>query len=127
MEAIAEKWKIEAVLALVRATKPERFFVLGSERIDSKTHRFMRQVGYDRPSVFREVRSLRVGNYSQGPLPDDKGRAHDVWVFGKYIARYQVYIKLVAFVEGGEVRCLCVSFHEAERPLTFPYGLEGDA
>ena len=127
MEAIAEKWKIEAVLALVRATKPERFFALGSERIDSKTHRFMRQVGYDRPSVFREVRSLRVGNYSQGPLPDDKGRAHDVWVFGKYIARYQVYIKLAAFVEGGEVRFLCVSFHEAERPLTFPYGLEGDA
>lgn len=120
---IAERWKIEAVLALVRATRLERFFVLGSERAASKTHRFMRSVGYDRPSIFREVRALRVENYSQGPLPDDKGRPHDVWVFGKYLASYRVYIKLVAFVESGEVRCLCVSFHEAERPLTFPYGL----
>lgn len=122
---VAERWKVEAVLALVRATRLERFFVAGSERVDSKTHRFMRKVGYDRPSVFREVRALRVGNYSQGPLPDDKGRPHDVWVFGKYLAQYQIYIKLVAFVEDGEVRCLCVSFHEAEHPLAFPYGVGG--
>lgn len=122
---VADKWKIEAVLALVRAVRLERFFILGSECVESKTHTFMRQIGYDRPSVFREVRSLRAKNYAQGPLPDDKGRVHNVWVFGKYLTRYQVYIKFVVFLDGGEARCLCVSFHEAEHPLTFPYDLAG--
>ena len=76
---------------------------------------------YMRPTVC----GLRASNYSAGPLPDDKGRPHDVWVFGAYIPMYEVYVKLAAFFSSGCVQAVCVSFHEAEHRLSYPYRREG--
>lgn len=36
-----------------------------------------------------------------------------------------VYIKLAVYVAGGVVRAVCVSFHEAEWPLAYPYRKAG--
>lgn len=121
MGQVAERWKIEAVLALVRSTPFDRFYVAGSHTFTSKTHLFLKRIGYDNRCVHREVQGLTVRNYAAGPLLDVKGRPHDLWIFGKYISASEVYIKLVAYLCEGGVRSVCVSFHEAESPLSYPY------
>ena len=82
----------------------------------------MQLVGFNGRQVHETVCDLRVSNYS---LPDDKGRPHDVWVFGTYVPVYEVYVKLAAFFSSGCVQAVCVSFHEAERRLSYPYRREG--
>lgn len=125
MGEIAERWKIEAVLTLVRHTHLERFRVVGSSEPNSKTRIFMKTIGYRDVDVHQAVRELEVVDYSSGPLKDDRGRPHDLWVFGKYLEEYEVYIKLAAYLVGGDVLTVCVSFHEAEWPLTYPYKKAG--
>ena len=44
-----------------------------------------------------------------------------VWVFGAYVAQFETYIKFAIYVIQGTVKSICVSFHEAERPLSYPY------
>lgn len=119
---VAERWKVEAVLALVRAVPYERFVIAGLGNPQGKTRRFMQLVGFNGLQVHETVCDLHVSNYS---LPDDKGRPHDVWVFGTYVPVYEVYVKLAAFFSSGCVQAVCVSFHEAERRLSYPYRREG--
>lgn len=121
MGRVAERWKIEAVLALVRRTRWECFRVTGSNDPGSKTRSFLKRIDYRDIDVYQVVRRLEVADYSSGPLPDDKGRPRDVWVFGKYLEDYEVYIKLAVYLANGDVRAVCVSFHEAEWPLAYPY------
>lgn len=125
MGEIAERWKIEAVLTLVRRTQLECFRVVGSSEPNSKTRIFMKAIGYRDVDVHQAVRELEVVDYSSSPLKDDRGRPRDLWVFGKYLEEYEVYIKLAAYLIGGDVRAVCVSFHEAEWPLTYPYKKAG--
>lgn len=125
MGEIAERWKIEAVLTLVRHTRLECFRVVGSSEPSSKTRIFMKTIGYRDVDVHQAVRKLEVVDYSSGPLKDGRGRPRDLWVFGKYLEEYEVYIKLAAYPIGGDVRAVCVSFHEAEWPLTYPYQKAG--
>ncbi len=121
MGDVAERWKIEAVLSLVRAASFERFHVAGSNDPDSKTRAFLRSIEYRDIDVYRTVRGLELVDYSRGPLRDDKGRPRDLWVFGRYVKEYEVYIKLAVYLSKNEVRAVCVSFHEAQWPLAYPY------
>ena len=125
MGEIAERWKIEAVLALVRRTSLELFRVAGSNDPRSKTRIFMRNIGYRDIDVLQVVQRLDVADYSSGPLRDNKGRPRDLWVFGTYLEEYEVYIKLAAWLADGDVRAMCVSFHEAGQPLSYPYKKAG--
>ena len=45
----------------------------------------MRLVEFDYRDVRRIMRGLEVEDYCEGPLSDDKGRPHDLWVFGAYV------------------------------------------
>ena len=67
-----------------------------------------------------ELLELSVVNYCSGPEPD-RDRSGFVWVFGKEINGHQVYIKLKIFDVGPERKAKCISFHEAEHPINFPY------
>ena len=78
-------------------------------------------VEFDYRDVRRIMRGLEVEDYCEGPLSDDKGRPHDLWVFGAYVAQFETYIKFAIYVIQGTVKSICVSFHEAERPLSYPY------
>ena len=118
---VAERWKVEAVLALVRAVPYERFVIAGLGNPQGKTRRFMQLVGFNGRQVHETVCDLHVSNYS---LPDDKGRPHDVWVFGTYVPVCEVYVKLAAFFSSGCAQAVCVSFHEAEYRLSYPYRRE---
>ncbi|EQI15357.1 UNVERIFIED_ORG: hypothetical protein QOE_1811 [Clostridioides difficile F501] len=42
-------------------------------------------------------------------------------MFGAYVAQFETYIKFAIYVIQGTVKSICVSFHEAERPLSYPY------
>ena len=92
MGTVAERWKIEAVLALVRQVEACDFFVVGEYNPSSKTRAFMRLVEFDYRDVRRIMRGLEVEDYCEGPLSDDKGRPHDLWVFGAYVAQFETYI-----------------------------------
>ena len=64
--------------------------------------------------------ALSVENYSSGP-EDDRGRAGSIWVFGKEIRSYEIYIKLKIAEVSGEKIAKCISFHIASYPMEYPY------
>ena len=70
--------------------------------------------------VSTAIVSLTPRNYSSGPEPDHNPRyPGKVWTFGHNIGGVVFYIKLKLTLEGG---VLCLSFHEPEYQMEFPYG-----
>ena len=70
------------------------------------------------------ILGLSVYDYCSGPKPD-KDRPGHVWKFGKRIAGKEVYIKLkIAVAESAKI-AKCLSFHEAEYPLIYPFRSSG--
>ena len=71
------------------------------------------------------ILQLAVGDYVSGPEADHHRRS-DIWVFGKRIETFDVYIKLQlleyipADTEDLVRQPVCISFHIAEKPLAFP-------
>ena len=77
-------------------------------------------LGLTRKTVELEILSLSVVDYSSGPKAD-RDRAGEVWIFGKAINEHEIYIKL-KIVEIEETKIAkCISFHEAEFSLTYPF------
>ena len=72
---------------------------------------------------------LQVEDYWKGPEEDDKvrGGPRDIWFFGVDYQEIQIYIKLQLVEEkdakSGQTRrhAKCISFHEAEWPIVYPY------
>jgi hypothetical protein len=62
------------------------------------------------------IQHLRLEQYCQGPLSDDKGRDMQWWVFGASLSGRAMYLK-IALHKG---RVVCLSCHPAARPLAFP-------
>lgn len=118
---IAPRWKIESILAMLKKVDPERLHIPGMNDPSSKTARFMALLGLSRLDVFEVLQGLEWRDYVQGPLRDNKGRPHDLWVFGTYVSSLETYIKFAVFVSDEDYIGVCVSFHQAERPLVFPY------
>lgn len=69
---------------------------------------------------------LTVQDYYRGPSRD-LGRKGEVWEFGIFVEEREVYIKLkIAEVkpvgqENIERKALCISFHQAERAMEYPF------
>lgn len=118
---VADPWKIEGVLALVKRTSLERLHVSGLARPESKTFRFVTSLGYTVKDIHKCLMGLSLSDYAAGPLCDDKGRPRDLWVFGKPVEGVEAYIKLAVYASGDNVYTICVSFHEAEWPLAHPF------
>src|SRR6185312_7527086 len=65
--------------------------------------------------------SLQPRNFSQ-TLDPEPGQAVGCWVFGVREQEVEIYIKVKIVDAGPEnERAVCVSFHEADRPLTYPF------
>ena len=118
---IAERWKIEACLALVKQVDVGKLIVPGMKDANSKTGKCVSSLGFTASDILAVMKSLTVADYSDGPLADDKGRPHDLWVFGKRVQCGLVYIKFAVFYENGAVIGICVSFHVPEYEMRFPY------
>lgn len=77
-------------------------------------------LGLTKGNRHEEILALSAEDYCKGPEPD-ADRPGEVWVFGKTINDRSVYIKLkIANVGAGVEIAKCISFHEAQFPLSFP-------
>lgn len=65
------------------------------------------------------IESLVVEDYVQGPVIDELNRLGEMWVFGKDVKGSEIYIKIMLGCEGSQT--ICISFHIAENPLSYPF------
>lgn len=70
----------------------------------------------DRTKIIEEI---EIQDYCKGPIEDHLNKGSAMWVFGKMIKGKEVYIKITLGFPGSSV--LCISFHIAEKPMTYPY------
>ena len=85
----------------------------------TKNMQTLASLGITRPDAQSRVLGLTPEDYSSGPSPDHKHPGRDVWVFGLFINGTEIYVK-VQVVSDPPEKCVCISFHEADRPLTYP-------
>jgi hypothetical protein len=110
--------RVQHFLALVRKFLSNRFILSPRE----KNKKTIQKLGLSMKSVEKIVLGLRVGNYSRGPLRDESGNRNDVWIFGVKYEEIDLYIKLSLIEVTAGIGVVCISFHEAEGKLDFPFG-----
>jgi hypothetical protein len=77
------------------------------------------QLGMTVRDVRCRILALTPADYVEGPTPRKSNPSQDAWVFGLKPQGVSVYVKVSIRLE--PARCVCVSFHEAEYPMAFPY------
>ncbi len=65
------------------------------------------------------IESLKSEDYVEGPIIDQLNKLGEMWVFGKDIKGKEVYIKIM--LGGVNYQTICISFHIAEHPLSYPF------
>jgi hypothetical protein len=61
---------------------------------------------------------LKSDDYSEGPLKESYYGKGEMWVFGTMIKEKEIYIKITPGAENNSP--VCISFHIAEYPMTYP-------
>lgn len=75
---------------------------------------------YDAWDVVERLKELTVSEYSETKIDKDDLNPPLLFVFGKDINGKLIYVKLK--IKGDQERyVLCVSFHYAREPMSFPY------
>jgi hypothetical protein len=67
----------------------------------------------------QHLKTLTTAQYSHGPLAPADPLNSPLWVFGIQLNGQEIYIKITIGRPGKPV--ICISFHVAEHPLTYPY------
>lgn len=65
------------------------------------------------------IESIKVEDFSQGPLDDKLYGIASLWVFGKFVNKTEVYIKIS--LGRFDSKVICISFHRAEHPMRYPF------
>lgn len=65
------------------------------------------------------ISSLKVEDYSLGPLDEKMRNILPMWIFGKEVKKKEVYIKVSMGTENNSAAC--ISFHIAEHHLNYPF------
>ena len=65
------------------------------------------------------IKTIKVEDYSSGPIVDTLNKMGDLWVFGKDVKGNEVYIKISLGVPNS--RTICISFHKAEHKMSYPF------
>lgn len=65
------------------------------------------------------IGSLKIEDYSQGPLEEKMRGILPMWIFGKQAKKNEVYIKVSMGVANSEA--VCISFHIAEHSMSYPF------
>lgn len=65
------------------------------------------------------IESLKIEDYSEGPLDDKLYGIASMWVFGKTVNGVEIYIKISTGSIGSPV--ICISFHDAEHAMSYPF------
>lgn len=110
---------IEEVDAFLKEFK-ERAKLFGIVYVDGKPNNVdtLNQLEITPKDRDNYVLSLTAEDYSQGPDTNDYPGQNDVWVFGKFVKRKELYIKIYinAFMNQPNV---CISFHIAKYPMSY--------
>lgn len=69
------------------------------------------------------LKNLALENYVAGPVydRDRKSKKKDMWIFGIFMERKEVYIKIRLYEFEGQKKAKCISFHITERPQKYPF------
>lgn len=65
------------------------------------------------------LKALTAKDYCEGPLEEKLNNGREMWVFGREIKDKEIYIKVTLGAHNTSV--ICISFHIAEHPLTYPF------
>ena len=65
------------------------------------------------------IESLEVEDFCEGPIDDKLYGVASMWVFGKNFKKTEIYIKISMGRPNNSV--LCVSFHDAEHKMSYPF------
>ena len=71
--------------------------------------------------AYREevIKTITAEDYTEGPIIDTLNQLGELWVFGKNVKGVEVYIKIS--LGRPDNRTICISFHPAEHPMTYPF------
>jgi len=118
--------KKESIRRFLREFKQIATSGRGVDIIDrGKNIQALARLGLTKRNCREEILTLSVQDYCDGPKPD-KDRPGEIWEFGKLMEEREVYIKLkIARVKGVKL-AKCISFHEAEWSLCFPFGRDSE-
>jgi hypothetical protein len=100
--------------------------LIGQKRISfwnrDKNLQTLARLGITHEHRIEILQSLLPRNFSH-MLDTEPGHAAGCWIFGVREQGVEIYIKIkiVETSHTGE-QAVCVSFHEAERPLEYPFG-----
>lgn len=91
-------------------------------RQDYKIASTLTALGYNQKTVQQELKTLTIKDFSKGPEANEVYPGY-IMVFGKQIGGREVYIKLTLTDETNQKpTAVCIPFHFAEHPLTYPFG-----
>ena len=65
------------------------------------------------------LKELNLEDYVKGPLEENLYKGSDMWIFGKVVKKSEIYIKITIGSLSDKV--ICISFHFAERTMTYPF------
>lgn len=65
------------------------------------------------------IEAITLSEYSEGPNTDNLHAGAPLWVFGKWYHGKMIYIKISLGTVNKPV--ICISFHEAEHGMKFPF------
>lgn len=109
----SEEFNIDNDLTVIRSKKKP-----GKEQYS--TPYTLLDLEYDVSDIVERLKELTIREYSETLVDIDDVQPPLLFVFGKDINNKQIYIKLK--IKGDQARhVLCVSFHYAEKKMSFPY------
>jgi len=113
---VTTRQQVILFLHLMKMAAAARFvFVRRRENLET-----LAQLGITRQHAEDLVLGLTPTDYSNGPAPDHNNLGLEMWVFGLRIGGSEVYVKIQVIADPPE-RCVCISFHESERPMYYPF------
>ncbi len=93
------------------------FFNFLGER--DKNQRLLTELGWTIPHFMECLANLTVEDFYKADINDSNKK---VYVFGLKIDVIDCFVKLEIVFNHGRYYCTCHSFHQAERPMEFPFG-----
>ncbi|MGD0621471.1 MAG: hypothetical protein ABSA82_03260 [Thermacetogeniaceae bacterium] len=91
--------------------------ILKANLDEDKTFQFRVEHNLVSSDILEELIKLDITNYAYTDYDDDPRFLNEiVWIFGQMFLDEEVYIKLKI-----RSKVVCLSFHEKERDLVYPY------
>ena len=108
--------EVEAFLSLFKV----KIDIWGVVFLDSreKNMKALADINISPDQRIEEVKSIQVEHYSEGPITDLLNGFGEMWVFGKDVKGVETYIKVT--LGQPNLKTICISFHRAEHPMTYP-------